>query len=274
MSKPCDTTMPDIAPMAESARAAPASAAGAPMAQSTTARAAAEPPPPKRQRSSASSSGGSGSTATCVRRGDAQGFCAVVLSGASSQEGAVRVDDACIPAIQHACGELCMLLVHVARRCILAESAAAEQTRLTAAEQTRLTVKQLVAAMHELRRCGMLVDSAIPGAVELRSDFGDSRGCDPRVCVGGPVPPTGLPPTGQSLAGQQQQQQQQVLVSEHLLQAEPVSGSSSAMELLMQEPESHGAHGNGAPDPAVAAATAAAAAVRGSSSPVTLNEYL
>ena len=180
---------------------------------------------------------------SCVQRRDTEAFCNRVLAAASSSgqvvQPAVCVDDACISAVQQTCDELCKWLVHAGRRCLLAEP--------IAANRNRLTVKQLVGVVQELREHGALVDSAILGAVELRSDFGDSRGCDPRVCHtsqsisapgrSGPARAS-LPPQQQPLQPKQQELagwQRSVPVSKYLLQAEPASSTASAMRWLAQD---------------------------------------
>ena len=225
---------------------------------------------------------------SCVLRRDAEAFCNRVLATAASSSGqveqaAARVDDACISAVQQTCDELCKWFVHAARRCLLAEP--------IAADRNRLTVKQLVGVVQELREHGALVDSAFPGAVELRSDFGDSRGCDPRVwhtsqttsalarsgparaslpALSGrlqPHPPQQQPPQPkqQELAGSQRS----MPVSKYLLQAEPTSSTASAMQWLAQDADDHGTTENNPP-----ALAASSDGVANSGGRVLLNEHL
>ncbi len=239
---------------------------------------------PKRQRTQPGSAGVLNSGTLCVQRKVTMEFCNQVLteteasSGGPAGQGTARVDDACVSAVQQACGELCKVIVHVARRCLLAEP--------EAENRKRLTVKQLVAAVHELRQLGVLVDSPTLGAVELRSDFGDSRGCDPRI---GPHSSQSTPGSSQSeLVGTSKstappdevaRSQQQVPVSKFLLQAESTSSTLQAMQWLTQDAHSSGPNplaldAAGGRSGAGAGAVGGTAGSGGGNAAVVLNEYL
>ncbi len=146
--------------------------------------------------------------------------------------------------------------MHVARRCLLAEPVT---------NRKRLTVKQLAAAVRELHQLGVLVDSPTHGAVELRSDFGDSRGCDPRLCAHNRQSAPGSPQTEQvgttttppdHVAGSQQS----VPVNKYLLQAEQTSSTMQAMQWLTQDRDARSSDCNPlAPDAASGRSGAAGA---------------
>ena len=159
----------------------------------------------------------------------------------------VRVAEACVPVIQHACAELCTLLILAARR------KAAQEVRLMA----QIKISNLLAAVEGLGMGRMLVDSALGGAVELRSDFGDSRAADPRVqrhhdqmrTAAAEPEPAAAAAAAAAATGQP-------VVNEYLLQAQPIADPLEGNEislpatvgkwLLEEEPEAAPADGDGA----------------------------